>query len=108
MFNYDKFSQNIRKNRKYLGYTLEKFSEKVDLDSKFLGRIELGHKKPSTATIIKILNALNTDFENFYKENLSIETLKIKEIIDIIRSIEINKSDEKFLLDVLISINNMR
>lgn len=105
MFNYDKFSQNLRKVRNNLNYTQEQFAEKLQIDSKFLGKIELGYKKPSTTTLINILNFLNISFKDFNEDNTNTNELKINLIIDNINCSELDNNDKELLLNIIIAIN---
>lgn len=48
----------IRKQREYLGYTREQFSELLDVTPKFCSDIELGLKGMSIPTLCKIADSL--------------------------------------------------
>ena len=50
--------KRIRKQREYLGYTRETFSEKLDVTPKFCSDIELGLKGMSVPTLCKISDTL--------------------------------------------------
>ncbi len=54
----------IRTEREFLGYTRDKFAEKVNLSVRFITDIELGVKGMSFPTLIKICDALHvsTDY----------------------------------------------
>ncbi len=50
--------KRIRKQREYLGYTRETFSERLDVTPKFCSDIELGLKGMSVPTLCKISDTL--------------------------------------------------
>jgi len=58
---YKNIASTIRKKRRELGITQEKLSEISGVASKFISDIERGVKKPSVATVHKLLSALNAD-----------------------------------------------
>lgn len=105
MFNYDKFSQKLREHRKKLGYTLEELSEKLNIDSKFLCTLELRKKKPSTVTLIKILNTFNMSFDDFINGNNNDKALKINKILNKIYLSNFDENNKKLLLDIIKAIN---
>lgn len=59
----------VRKQREYLGYTREQFSELLDVTPKFCSDIELGIKGISVPTLCKISQVLRlkTDYILFGK-----------------------------------------
>ena len=54
------FGQRLREQRLKHHLTLEQVAEKADLSANYIGMVERGLKEPGLATIVKILNALNT------------------------------------------------
>ena len=50
--------QRVRKYRKQKKYTLEKFAEKIEVSTTFMGQIERATGKPSLETLVNIANAL--------------------------------------------------
>lgn len=66
----------IRKQREFLGYTREQFSELLDVTSKFCSDIELGIKGMSVPTLCRISHILKlpTDYILFGEEGISTDT----------------------------------
>ena len=57
--------QNIRSQRKSLGYTQESFALKIGLDRSYIGGIERGERNISYTTLVKIARNLNCNLELF-------------------------------------------
>ena len=51
--------ERVRESRKRVGYTREKFAEKLDISATFAAEIELGKKGISIDTLIKICELLS-------------------------------------------------
>lgn len=60
--NNNEFGKRLKELRRQKGFTQQALAEKADIDEKHLSRIENGKFFPSYSTLVKILNALNTDF----------------------------------------------
>lgn len=60
----DNMGERIRKQRELMGYTREDLAEKIDVSVKFIADIELGNRKCSIETLIKLSETLNisTDY----------------------------------------------
>jgi len=58
----------IRTERKKRGLTQEEFARKAGISLNFLGQIERGTRTPSLAKLMKISDALDTDFKSFFSE----------------------------------------
>lgn len=99
--------KRIRRQREYLGYTREVFSEKLDVTPKFCSDIELGLKGMSVPTLCKISESLglSTDYILFGKDGKTddgaIEQLirscppeKRKYLEDIIKSFVLSTKDQ--------------
>ena len=54
------FGQRLREQRLKQNLTLEQLAEKANLSPNYVGMVERGLKEPGLATIVKLLNGLNT------------------------------------------------
>ena len=61
------FSQNIRRFRGYRKFSQADFAEEVDISIPFLSDIENGKKWVSSATLLKMANALNIEVYELLK-----------------------------------------
>ena len=61
------FGRRVRAIRKAAKATQEKVAEASHLNSKYLGEIERGEKRPSFEAILSLAKALNVSPENFFK-----------------------------------------
>ena len=57
----------IRKHRKKLGLTQEQLAERVSLSTNFIGMVERGERNTKFANVYKLIYALDTNFESFFK-----------------------------------------
>ena len=80
MFDYDRFRVNLIMYRKDFHLTQEMLAEQADIAVKNLGQIELGNQKPSTKTIIALMNALNTTVSAFMEYCTEDKTEVVKQI----------------------------
>ncbi len=80
----------IRKQREDLGYSREKFAEKIDISPNFLADIELGSKGMSFNTLIKMCDVLHvtTDYIILGKT----ESTDNSKIVDMFKQV-----DEKYI-----------
>ena len=63
------FMVNLRKHRKRLGFTQEKFAEMCNTDPCYIIQIEIGRRFPSLQYIERIAKALNIEpYRLFYEE----------------------------------------
>ncbi len=58
----------IKRLRKSLGLTQEDLAERADLTKGFISQLERGLTSISVESLIQILNALDTDISEFFKE----------------------------------------
>ena len=65
------YYSNIKKLRKYLGYTQAQLAELVDIDDKHLSKIENGVHLPTYITLKKLSEVLNFNLQDI--ENISSE-----------------------------------
>jgi len=59
----------IKKLRKSLGLTQEDLAERADLTKGFISQLERNLTSISVESLIQILNALDTDISEFFKES---------------------------------------
>ncbi len=62
--NYKLLGDEIRKQRKARGYTLEQLAEILDVSTTFIGQIERAKGVPSLETLVKISNALEVSADS--------------------------------------------
>lgn len=64
ILNYELLGNQIRKERKLKGYTLEQLAEKLEVSTTFIGQIERAKGIPSLATLVKIANVLEVSIDS--------------------------------------------
>ena len=79
-----KIGERIRKIRKDLKMSREKFSEMIDISDVFLGQLERGERSLSTKTLIKIVSftGFSSDFILFGDESPDNKIVKINRILN--------------------------
>ena len=74
----------IKEIRKKRGLTQAKLAERINVDPKYISRLETGNSTPSIATIAKISETLDVEMFNFFivetdkKKNQLIELISSK------------------------------
>ena len=63
----EKVGARIRELRNQQGVSQEKLALKAELDRTYLAGVELGRRNPSIKSLEKIISALGTSFEDFFK-----------------------------------------
>ena len=58
----------IKEIRSKKGISQEKLALKSELDRTYVAGVENGKRNPSIKSLEKIINALDTDFGNFFKD----------------------------------------
>lgn len=71
----------IRELRKGLKMSQEQLSEKIDVDPRYVSRIELGKCFPSLETLENISRALNVEMRDLFDYNHLTESLNYEEEI---------------------------
>ena len=90
----------IKEIRKKNNLTQSELAEKINVDSKYISRLETGNSTPSIATIIKLGEALETDISKFF---IIETTIKKQKMIKLINS-KLNKvgvKELKVIYDVI-------
>lgn len=105
MLNYKMLGQKIYEYRENIGYTQSELAEKMSIEWNYLNRVEAGKKQLSVTKIIDLLNIFNISFSEFLGEKPTKKELKIREILNNINSLTLNKHNKKFLISLLIYIN---
>jgi transcriptional regulator with XRE-family HTH domain len=72
------FGLRLKNLRKQRGLSQEKLSEKIEISSKYMSRIELGLHFPSMEILVKLADALNVEMEDIF--NFSHEIKNIREL----------------------------
>lgn len=88
--------RRIKALRKLKGLSQEKLSEKINIDSKNLSRIETGRGFPSLDTLEKIANALDIETKDFFE--FSHESGGSKELKRILEDLLKDADEEKLKL----------
>lgn len=68
--NYKLIGKRIKEIREIKCLTQEKLAEKADLSKVFIAYIEIGKRKPSLESIVKISQALETSIDNILIGNI--------------------------------------
>lgn len=68
--NYKLIGQRIKQLRRINGVTQEALAEKVDLSRVYIAYIEIGKRKPSLESIVKISQALDTNIDTILTGNI--------------------------------------
>lgn len=64
-------SQNIKKFRKKIGWSMDQLSKKADIPFSSLNNIEMGRtKSPSIETLVKLANAFNISLDQLVGRNV--------------------------------------
>jgi len=65
---YKKLGLRIKELRELQGYTQEKLSEKANLSTDYIGKIETNINNPGLIGLFKLIKALNVSFGEFFKD----------------------------------------
>ena len=71
----NQIGNNIKQVRKKQGLTQTELAQKINVDPKYISRLETGNSTPSLPVVIKISEVLKTDISNFLR--LMILTKKV-------------------------------
>ncbi len=96
--NYQLLGEQIRKNRKIKGYTLEQLAEILDVSTTFIGQIERSKGIPSLETLVKIANALEVSVDSLLFGSLNAKAADSHFIAQISKQTEGLSEKEKELL----------
>ncbi len=101
----EELGNKIRKIRKQRGLTQEELSEKIEISSRNLSKIELGNSFPKPDTIEKIVQNLHISLQTLFEnENIKTKDELIKEINYIVNDV---KHDYKTLEIIYKVIKNI-
>lgn len=93
----------IKELRKNMHLSQDRLSEKVDIDSKHLSRIEVGNSYPSLDTLEKIAQALGVEIKDIFEFAHETRSQEVKKnIINLIK--EADDSKLKLILKVVKAI----
>lgn len=88
--------RNIRKYRLKRSMSQEKLAEETDLSKNFISQVELGNKKLSLESLIKISNALNISSDLILSDVINVSYIaKTSELNDKIKDLSIE--EQKFV-----------
>lgn len=59
--------KRIKERRKLLRITQQELAEKVDVDAKYISRIETGNSNPSLNTLEKIAKVMHTEVSSLFR-----------------------------------------
>lgn len=79
-------SQNIKEKRKAMGITQYELAEMLDVEDKYISRLETGTSTPSFALLEKLSNILNINLSEFFiTENTSTKEELINKITSLLK-----------------------
>ena len=96
-----KLGKNIKKYRKSMNFTQEKFAELIGIDPKNVSKIENGNNYPSPETISSIAEVLNIDLYKLFIFDNDIPYEEMKD--EIIKSLD----NESNILRLYKSLKNI-
>lgn len=89
-----RFGQLVAAHRRRLGWTQRKLAEASDLDEDTIGRIEIGLRGASFATIEKLAAALEVDPAELFTAELPAGAFQRQPLGDVVRQIANLKPEE--------------
>ncbi|MBQ8459254.1 helix-turn-helix transcriptional regulator [bacterium] len=103
MNNENKLGKRIKLLRKSMGLTQEQLAEKIDIDYKYLSKIENGLHCPSYKTLLKISTILDTSLGELNDVFATIDENKSPEFLKALKILEsaADSDEEAYYLDVL-------
>ena len=90
----------IKEIRKLNNLTQAELAEKINVDSKYISRLETGTSIASISTLIKISKVLNVELSDIFTVESSQKKKKIIELINI-KLNRINTKELKAVLDII-------
>lgn len=88
------FGKRLKEIRKQRGLSQAQLAEMLNVDEKYISRLETSTSTPSFSMLIKISNALNVDLQNLFKFK---QDKTKSELIDIIKSKLENATEQNVL-----------
>lgn len=104
MVNSDNVRKNLKKYRQKSIYTKEQLAEEVNKNPTFLSKIESGSRNFSTYTLIDLLNAFDTNLNDFTEKEINKKDLVIQKILSTIFTMNLDELDKEYLLKMIIKI----
>ena len=92
--------KKIKTLRKQKGLTQAELAEKINVDSKYVSRLETGNSVASITTMIKISKVLNIQLSDIFTVESEQEKNKIIELINLKLS-KINIKELNAILDII-------
>ena len=96
----NQIGKKIKEIRKKTGLTQAELAEKINVDPKYVSRLETGSSVASITTIIKISQALNVEISDIFE----ISSLhKKNKLINLINNklVKINTKELRIILDIV-------
>ncbi|MBN1057077.1 helix-turn-helix domain-containing protein [Clostridium botulinum] len=98
---YEKLGNNIKLERLRLNLTQEQLSERLDISTSYLGRIERGERNVPLDTLIRLADILNVSIDYLlrdfiYKNNTDILNYEINQLIS-----GLSHSEQSVILDMV-------
>lgn len=98
---YEKLGNNIKLERLRLNLTQEQLSEKLDISTSYLGRIERGERNVPLDTLIRLADILNVSIDyllrdSIHKNNTDVLNYEINQLIS-----ELCDSEQNLILDMI-------
>ncbi len=89
------FGKRLKEIRKENGLSQSELAERLNVDEKYVSRLETGSSTPSFSMLVKLSKALNSEIENFFKFK---HYKPVEELIEIITSKIKNTSEHNVRL----------
>ncbi|WP_315080642.1 helix-turn-helix transcriptional regulator [uncultured Clostridium sp.] len=98
---YEKLGNNIKLERLRLNLTQEQLSEKLDISTSYLGRIERGERNVPLDTLIRLAGILNVSIDyllrdSIHKNNTDVLNYEINQLIS-----GLSDSEQNVILDMV-------
>ncbi len=100
------FGKKVKEERQKLGYTQEEFSEKIDIGTEFMSRIERGIGVPSFETLIKLSKTLNISLDELINADFDEKSKSTNKKDDLANQIQhlisdLNDKQKKHIINII-------
>lgn len=87
-FDAKEMGKRVKNIRLRMGYTQEKFAEKLNVDRSYVGKIERGEKSASVELVVLISESFDVTTDYLLKGNLNTPKVTREEILTMIEKLE--------------------
>jgi len=102
MIDYKIIGDRLQKARNAAGFTQERLSEKIDVSTNYLSKVEGGHEKPSLEFLAKISSAVDVPLSQLLTGVVEDKRYLQKDIADLLKSCTPEKV--RLIYDVILRI----